>query len=160
VPAVRSSSDPDEDFQARASREGRAAKEVAYALLEHCGFVDIKKDVKVAAGVTVNFRAVDQDGNEWYFDVSGGFTSHRPGLKRTDTLWKALGKAAVLHEVARDVPLVLLTTDRPPRNSAGDAALRAVLGRRRPISDVIEMLDANDRDRLMNYALKGPDVIE
>ena len=44
---------------------------------------------------------------------SGAFTSNRPGLKRTDTLWKALGKAAVLTRRDPDLPLVLLTTDAP-----------------------------------------------
>ena len=32
----------------------------------------------------------------WYVDVSGAFTSTRGGLRRTDTLWKSLGKAAAL----------------------------------------------------------------
>ncbi len=49
------------------------------------------------------------------FRFPGAFTTTSTGLKRTDTLWKALGKAAVLHAVLPDVPLVLLTTDAPPR---------------------------------------------
>ena len=61
----------------------------------------------------------------WFFDVAGGFTSNRPGLRRTDTLWKALGKAAVLHEAYPDPRFVLLTTDVPTKNGAGHSALAA-----------------------------------
>jgi site-specific DNA-methyltransferase (adenine-specific) len=155
VPAIRTEPDDGLDFQARATREGKAAKEVAQALLEQAGFHDIKRDVKVAAGVTVNFSALDEVNGSWFFDVSGGFTSHRPGLKRTDTLWKALGKAAVLHEKEPHVPLVLLTTDRPPRNSAGSAALDAVMGPEKPIHAVIEMLNDADRQLLSVFAREG-----
>ncbi len=93
------SGDDAEDFQARAVREGRMAKELARDLLIECGFTDIAEKRKVA-GVEINFEARDQLGNRWYFDVSGAFSrgNARAGLRRTDTLWKALGKAAVLHE--------------------------------------------------------------
>ena len=50
----------------------------------------------------------------------GPISATRPGLRRPDVLWRALGKASVLHEVrsrdtARDDlgPLVLLSTDIP-----------------------------------------------
>jgi site-specific DNA-methyltransferase (adenine-specific) len=145
----------DEDFQARAVREGRAAKEVAGALLEACGFESIERDVKIGGGIEVNFRAYDQTGRPWHFDVSGGFTSNRPGLKRMDTLWKALGKAAVLNEIEPKIPLVLLTTDVPSKPSAGDAALRAVSGDGKPITAVLEILSSADQDRLRLFATHG-----
>ena len=104
-------------------------------------------------GVEVNFRSVDQKGNVWLFDVSGAFSSTRPGLKRTDTLWKALGKAAVLHEERHrnrkrtDLgPLVLLSTDIPPRQSAGGKALAVMKGS--SVHDVVELLDADGLQRL------------
>ncbi|MEA2447438.1 MAG: modification methylase [Actinomycetota bacterium] len=141
-----------EDFQARAVREGRAAKELAGWVLEECGFREIMSDVRFPQGVEVNFEARDQKGRRWFFDVSGGFTSSRPGLRRTDTLWKAVGKAAVLQEVHPKVPLVLLTTHAPPSGSAGQAALSVVRGKNRPIADVIELLRDEDVARLRLYA--------
>jgi site-specific DNA-methyltransferase (adenine-specific) len=57
LPATPVPADPDEDFQSRATREGKAAKEVAAALLRDCGFDPIEREVKVGAGVSVNFRA-------------------------------------------------------------------------------------------------------
>lgn len=155
VPSVPSAS-PAEDFQARAVREGRAAKDLAEQLLLACGFESIERDVRFPGGVEVNFSARDRTGVLWFFDVSGGFTSNRPGLKRTDTLWKALGKAAVLHEVEPKVRLVLLTTDAPRKGSAGDAALAVVTGREKPIRAVLQMLSLDDQERLRRFAV-GPE---
>ena len=151
LPAVPLPADPEEDFQARAVREGRAAKEIASELLKGCGFTDIRTDARCRGGVEVNFRARDKVGRSWLFDVSGAFTSNRPGLKRTDTLWKALGKAAVLHESEPDL-LILLTTDVPSPGSAGAQALRAVCGPGKPIHTVIRMLDPTDQQRLRDLA--------
>jgi site-specific DNA-methyltransferase (adenine-specific) len=142
----------DEDFQARAVREGRAARDLAREALESCSFVDIEPNVKLPEGVEVNFRARDAGGTQWFFDVSGGFTTNRPGLRRTDTLWKAMGKAAVLNTAYPSSPLVLLTTDPPPRNSSGDAALSVLLGPEKPIRDVIVLSSAEDLQRLRRYA--------
>jgi len=159
LPAVASADtgdDTGEDFQARAVREGRQAKDLAEILLADCGFRDIRTDVKIAGlGIEFNFLAHDQVGDKWAFDVSGAFTSNRAGLKRTDTLWKALGKAAVLHQGRDDLPLVLLTTDAPARGSAGAVALGVVKGPGRPVFDLVELLDSGDQARLRNYAVRG-----
>jgi site-specific DNA-methyltransferase (adenine-specific) len=152
LPAVPAPAPEGEDFQARATREGKAAKDVARSLLEECGFTDLVADVKLSGGVEVNFSAQDFGGNTWYFDVSGGFTSNRPGLKRTDTLWKAIGKAAVVHEVKPSARLVLLTTDAPTPGSAGAHALDEVVGDTKPIRAVIEMLRAEDQQTLRRFA--------
>lgn len=146
----------DEDFQARAVREGRAARDLARELLENCGFRDIKEKRVFPEGVEVNFEATDRGRATWLFDVSGGFTSSRPGLRRPDTLWKALGKAAVLGaSQPGKLRFVLLTTDAPTRGSAGDKALRAVVGKGKPVRDVIELSSPADLERLRRYAVAG-----
>lgn len=155
LPAV-STADHAEDFLARAVREGRQAKDLAGMLLEICGFADIRPDVKLSGlGIELNFLAVDQAGQEWAFDVSGAFTPSRPGLRRADTLWKALARAAVLHEGRGDLPLVLLTTDAPARGSGGYAALNVLKGPGRPVFDLVELLNTRDQERLRDYALRG-----
>ena len=151
LPAVPVPADDDEPFQSRAVREGQRAKEIARALLRDCNFTDIVEDRRFGNGVEVNFVAKDVFGRRWFFDVSGAFTSGRAGLKRTDTLWKALGRAAVLRaSPVTNYRLVFLTTDLPPRNSAGDAALRAVRGD--VFHDAIEMLSPAGQQRLLHYA--------
>ena len=144
--------DEDEDFHVRAVREGRAARDLGREALLECGFTDLVEKVVLPEGIEVSFRARDASGSAWYFDVSGGFTSSRPGLKRTDTLWKGLGKAAVLHQAHPDVPLVLLTTDVPAPGTAAHASLAAVTGERRPIRDVVLLSSATDLQRLAGLA--------
>ena len=146
----------EEGAVARGLRDGLQAKEFAGILLDACGFVDLRSDVKLPGlGLEAHFVAMDRKGHEWAFDVSGAFTSNRSGLKRADTLWRALGRATVLHQARPDLPLVLLTTDRPTRASAGRLSLDAVTGAGRPIFDVVELLGAGDHERLRDYALRG-----
>ena len=151
LPATPVAKDEDEPFQSRAVRDGRRAKEIAQDVLEHCGFRDIVQDHRFMSGVEINFAAKDRSGRTWYFDVSGAFTSTRPGLRRTDTLWKALGRAAVLKEAGLgNYRLVFLTTDLPPKGSTGDSALRNVRGK--VFHDAVEMLSELGQDRLCQYA--------
>lgn len=154
IPALPASEDEPLDFQQRAVRDGRKAKDLARIVLGDAGFVDIHEGVRMASGVEVNFRALDSGDRPWHFDVSGAFSSSRPGLKRTDTLWKALGKASVLATQIPDLRLVFLTTDVPPEGSAGALALAAVrgFGTNKTVADVIRLLDPEDLRRLKGYA--------
>ncbi|WP_420431614.1 DNA-methyltransferase [Candidatus Poriferisocius sp.] len=146
-----------DDFQVRAGQQGRKAQEMAREVLKMSGFRNIREKVKFSCGVEVNFEAIDEEGNRWLFDVSGAFSvTQRPGLRRTDTLWKALGKASVLHSSGGAAPLVLLTTDQPAPNSSGYRALKAVTGPDKPVFAVIGMLDPSDTARLAELARGGP----
>ncbi len=148
-----------QDFQARASRDGKKAQSYARALLEACGFTEIEENVKLRGlGVSVNFCATAPTGRQWYFDVSGAFSSSRPGLRRTDTLWKALGRASIIRNDKGSAgrPLVFLTTDRPADRSAGARALENAISNKL-VSMVVEMEDADDRERLRKTA-SDPDL--
>ena len=153
-PAVASKAQPGlGDDQARAGQEGRKAQKMAEAILEQRGFKQIREKLRLACGVEVNFEARDQKGGLWRFDVAGAFSvTQRPGLRRADTLWKSLGQAAVLHSYDPDTPLVLLTTNRPAPNSAGNRALEALTGPGKPIRAVIGMLSPEDLEHLQELA--------
>jgi DNA modification methylase len=141
-----------DSFQAAATTQGKRAKEIAQEVLEHCDFRVTVQEHRGPSGVVINFIAIDRNDRTWYFDVSGAFTSSRPGLRRTDTLYKALGRAAVLEEAGLSTyRLVFLTTDLPPKGSTGDRALRSLRGR--TFHDAIEMLSGPGQDRLRQYAL-------
>jgi site-specific DNA-methyltransferase (adenine-specific) len=145
------------DAFSHARREGRQVKDVARALLEACGFRDVKTDVKQPRlGVEVTFTAVDQLGGAWVFDVSGAFTNGYSGLRRADVLWKALAKASVLLVAGDERPVVLLTTDVPARSSSGATALASVVGDGKPVFDVVTVDDVEARERLRGYATDGP----
>lgn len=121
-----------------ARRAGLKATDVALALLTEAGFDVTGTDVKVAAGQTVTATATDRDGTEWLFDVVGGFTTTRSGLAKTDVLWRALGKVAVIAAERHGQKLVLLTTDLPP-SGPNAAALESLRG-----AMITEALDIGD----------------
>ena len=147
--------DGPEDFQRRATREGKAAPKLAEEVLLAAGFtIDERKKRIPKTGVTMNYIAHDQNGATWFFDVSGAFKSHRGGLLRTDTVWKSLGRANALRsQVSEGIPLVFLTTHLPRRPSEGDAALRAAGPN--AFFDAIDMLSDEGRARLARYGSGG-----
>lgn len=153
----------DDDFQARATKEGKAATLLAERVLGPsedggAGFDVFRRKVRLTGvGAEFNIEMKDADGGLWYVDVSGAsFANPRGGLRRTDTLWKALGRAHVFsHADAHNVDhrLILLTSHLPRAGSEGDRALRAVGPD--AVFDVIAMLDDSGRERLAKYALGG-----
>ena len=145
-----------ETAAARAIREGRAAKDVAHEALVESGFAAVETGAPLPAGLGVSFRAADDTGRPWLFDVPGGFTSARPGLRRTETLWRTLAKAAVLHELDEKTPFVVLTAGTPAVGSDGAHALRLVTGPGKPVTAVIQLDDPDDLARLVAFARTGP----
>jgi site-specific DNA-methyltransferase (adenine-specific) len=153
----------DEEGAAQAALgRGRKAREVAQALLAGAGFTHIETDVAFGdLGTAVDFRARDSRGGIWLFDLSGGFSATRPGLRRPDVLWRALGKASILSEAHRTDPgrhdlgpLILLSTDLPAPRSAGGKALRVITGEAgtTPVADALALLDPATPAQLQAYA--------
>ena len=129
--------------------QGAKARDLAEQALADAGFTEVEVAPGLSdLGVSVDYRARDASGRTWLFLLTGAYSATRPGLRRADVLWRALGVASVLHEAQSAEPgrpdlgpLVVLTTDTPPARSAGGRALRAVTGDHLPIHDVCELLD-------------------
>ena len=142
-----------------AGRDGDGARQVAAQLLAACGFTDVVESPKAIAGVDVSLAGRDQRGGQWLFDLSGAFTTTATGLRRAETLWRALGKAAVLHAAQPSVPVVLLTTAAPAPGSAGERAWKSLVspepGGIGAVYDVIELDSPEGRARLGGYARDG-----
>ena len=138
-----------------AEGEGRAASAVAENLLVEAGFTVTGRSRALAGlGTSVSLVAQSADGQEWWFDVTGGFTAVRGGLARADVLWRALGRASVFR-TATGAPVVLLTSHLPGDGTPGDAALRAVGPG--AVFDVVAMASPVGRSRLAAYAAGGHD---
>jgi site-specific DNA-methyltransferase (adenine-specific) len=149
--------DRQEHFQARAVREGKKARDIARRQLEDAGFDAINEKAKHPSGILeFNFHLTSPSGSrEWWVDVSGAFTTSRPGLQRTDTIWKMLGRLHVLQAMhdgqnRKDSSALVLTSNLPKLGSPGDRALRSVGPR--VIFDVIELYDPAGLERLRAYA--------
>ena len=124
---------------------GLAAKDVAHAVVVAAGFAGVEADVAVGHGVRVTMSGRDTRGREWLFDVCGGLTTGHGGLRSTEVMWRALGRAAVVHELAPSTPLVLLSTDLPPQGSPAARALAAAVGPGKAVHAVVHMLEPGGR---------------
>jgi hypothetical protein len=139
---------------------GWKARDVAERMLAEAGFTAVERAPALGdLGVAADFRARDARGGTWLFLLAGAYSATRPGLRRADVLWRALGVATVLHEARLadpgrgDLgPLVLLSTDLPPTRSPGGRALAAVTSPTGPVRDACELLDAGGAARLGGHA--------
>lgn len=133
--------------------DGRAAHAFAGDVVTAAGFSIVGRDHRIpGVGIRIDIVAEDANGERWYFDVTGAFTSTPEGLRKADTLWKCLGRASVLRTCGV-APVVLLSSDLPPKRSTGDQALRKI----GPdgVHDVMSMRIEADRRRLASYAGGG-----
>ncbi len=130
--------------------EGASATTLARAALEAVGFADVRPNRRVPGlGLTVDFTGTDAAGRTWHFDVAGPNSAYRGGMTRSETVWRALGRAHVLAAGAV-APFVVLTTQLPRPGTESDRALRA------PgpggLFDVVDLLAGDARSRLAAYA--------
>ncbi len=145
--------DRQEHFQARAVGEGKKVQDIARRRLDEAGFTTIDEKAKHRSGVvefTFRLGASEGDWRPWV-DVSGAFTTNRPGLQRVDAVWKLLGRLHALAAMEEEgQPVLVLTSNLPKRGSPADKALRSV----GPgvIFDAIELYDPAGLDRLRRYA--------
>ncbi len=134
--------------------DGPAAKKLAERVLVDAGFTITGRDQRITgSGVAAGLMATDRAGASWLFDVAGPLTSHRGGLARLDTVWRALGRAAAISTRRGARPFVLLTTQLPPPRSPGDSSMRAAGPA--TVFDVVDMLAPAALQRLARYAAGG-----
>lgn len=148
IPA--SGSQAGEDGLPAAIRRGDQAKAIARRLLHESGFGEIVAGARIAGVTEVSFAARDRAGRRWLFEVCGTFTSTRMGLRRAETLWQAIAKAAIVHAAGGGAHLILLTTGLPDPGSSGEAALTALKGHM--IHAVVDMLSEDARKPLEEAA--------
>jgi site-specific DNA-methyltransferase (adenine-specific) len=130
--------------------DGEGLDKISGAAIAAAGFSDVRTKVKRRGGLEFAFGATDAKGRPWLFDVVGGFTTSANGLRRTDLLYRTLGRASVvrLHDPATRV--LVLTSSLPKHNSAGDQALNAARGE--TIVDALVPTDGDARAAMKRLA--------
>lgn len=134
---------------------GRKVLDLATDSLVAAGFHHVSTAAKAPSGALEADLAVSADGGTpWLVEVAGAFTTSRPGLQRTDAVWRLLGRVGAMGttDAGQRAPLVL-TPALPPAGSQADKALRA--GGPEMVFDVIQLFDPDDLARLAAYASDG-----
>ncbi|MCP4433905.1 MAG: site-specific DNA-methyltransferase [Actinomycetia bacterium] len=140
-----------EHFWSLAVSESMKVADIATARLNEAGFGDVRSSVKHPGGaLEADFEVTTADGNPWYVELGGSFTSARPGLQRADAVWRMLGRLSVLGAHHNAPPPIVLTPALPPPGSASDKALRAAGPA--AVFDVIELHEPAGLARLAQYA--------
>jgi site-specific DNA-methyltransferase (adenine-specific) len=147
---ARLADEADNEMAPGAASEGASATTMARAALEAAGFSDVKPNRRLRGlGLAVDFTGTDAKGKTWYFDIAGPNSAYRGGMARSETVWRALGRAHVL-AAGGHAPFVVLTTQLPRAGTEADRALRA------PgpggLFDTVDLLSNEARARLKAYA--------
>ncbi len=146
-------------YRVHAASEGKKAHDLAVDVLEQAGFTVITTGPKVGPTQFAFLVADATDTHRYHVDIAGAFTTVRPGMLRTEAVWKTLGKAHVLHATEPQSRLLVLTSHLPKKGSEAHKALKAV--GRAGVFDAIEMFDPDGVERLTRYAkeaAEGPAV--
>ncbi|MBX3314298.1 MAG: hypothetical protein KF906_08250 [Actinobacteria bacterium] len=140
---------PVRSFQASAGIQGRQFAEQADTLLTHLGYELQGRRVLAEVGVEIDQQAISPTGRTVWFEYKGSVQGNRPGLRRTDTLKKAIANGALLRAVADPAPYIVITSHLPEAGS-GAAMLDAAL-RLRFFADVVCLYDPSATGRLTRW---------
>lgn len=113
-------------FQSQATIQGAAFEGQARQYLQFLRFDLRGKRTFTDIGCEVDDAAVSPRGGSVYFEYKGSFSGTRPGLRRTDTVKKALLTGFLLRSKGDVTPYVVLTSHLPERG-AGKAMIDAAL---------------------------------
>lgn len=145
---------PTDAFQARGVRQGRQFDVQCRVVLQDLGFAVGDKPFVVAdLGVEFDAEIKSRAGKVYWCEFKGSWHGSRPGLRRTDTVKKALADAFLAHLAARGYPpVIFLTTHVPQPGSSGHRMLEVALAAG-ALQDVICINEPRDVERLHRLAL-------
>lgn len=147
--AAQAPARPERSFQASAGIQGRQFAEQCDTLLTHLGYELRGRRVLTEVGVEIDQEAVSPGGRVVWFEYKGSVQGNRPGLRRTDTLKKAVANGALLRALADPAPYVVISSHLPEAGS-GAAMLQAAL-ELRYFADVIWLYDPSATARLRRW---------
>jgi site-specific DNA-methyltransferase (adenine-specific) len=126
------------------------AGDLAKALLAEAGFTVLTESRRTDVDIT----ALDASGAEWQVLVCGGFTVPQGGLRRMESVWRTLGRAAVVAGAGGPHRVLVLTTELPAPGTPPAAAL--AVGHGASFVDALELLDPVTPGRLKELAGRRP----
>ncbi len=138
-----------EAFQARGVKQGKQFDEQCRLVLRGLGFEVSEKPFTIAElGVEFDAEIRSRSGKRYWCEFKGSWHGPRPGLRRTDTVKKALADAFIAHAAGDEYPpTIFLTTHVPTPDSSGHQMLR-VAQDSGALLDVINVNEPKDIERL------------
>lgn len=136
-------------FQAASGIQGRQFAEQCDTLLSHLGFELRGRRILPEVGVEIDQEAVSPTGTVVWFEYKGSVQGHRPGLRRTDTMKKAIANGALLRGLADPAPYVVITSHLPGPGSG--SAMLATARDLRYLADVVCLYDPTSTARLKRW---------
>ncbi len=136
-------------FQASAGIQGRQFAEQCDTLLAHLGFELRGRRVLAEVGVEIDQEAVSPTGTVVWFEYKGSIQGNRPGLRRTDTMKKAIANGALLRALDEPAPYVVITSHLPEAGSG--AAMLATASGLGYLADVVCLYDPASTVRLKRW---------
>lgn len=92
-----------EHFQARSSRVGAEYELRVVEWITDQGWSILGRKMRHPSGIELDILAVDLTGGRVGVECKGG-DADRPGLRRSDNIWKVLGQTLALHNWNRAHP--------------------------------------------------------
>ncbi len=127
VPLTDLNADERQDvFTTAAVDQHRKAQDIAHGTLSAAGFTFLKRPRSPAAKLDFDFFVTSPNGDSFWVDVAGAFTTSRPGLQRAEAVWALLGRLHVLRTIDPEARVIVLTPNLPKAASAHGKALAAI----------------------------------
>lgn len=136
-------------FQASSGIQGRQFAEQCDTLLAHLGYHLRGRRILPEVGVEIDQEAMAPGGTLVWFEYKGSIQGHRPGLRRTDTMKKAIANGALLRALADPAPYVVITSHLPEAGSG--AAMLTAAKELRYLADVVCLYDPTSTTRLKRW---------
>jgi hypothetical protein len=140
-----------DDFQSRSSEIGKTFARWCEVTLKSLGFSLLGPTRIKEAGVEIDQVAKNRLGEVLCLQFKGSSKPPRQGMRRSDTVKKALCDAFLLDRVGIG-PYIIITSHKPLAGSSSEAMM-SVAGK--VVFDLIGINDDEDMDRLKEYA-DGP----
>lgn len=138
-----------EKFQSRGVQQGKKFDEQCRLVLAGLGFeVSERPFVVPELGCEFDAEVKSQSGATYWCEFKGSWHGTRPGLRRTDSVKKALCDAFLARADKVDhPPVILLTTHLPVKESSGDRMIKVALDSG-GLADVVCVNEPEDMKRL------------
>lgn len=123
----------------------RTLRELSRDVLTGAGYVGLQENVRVGPGASLSFAATGPDGVERWFELAGVHTPSRPGVSRTDVVWRTIAKACLAADRTPRRDVVVLTSGNVRGGPLGaavgpDRVIRAVVDVTSP--DAVDVIAA------------------